>query len=104
MPGMNPRQMQAMFRQLGIKTKDIAAKEVIIKTDDGDIIVKNPKVTEIDMKGIKTFQITGEIGVKTITEEDVKFVIEQTGVSEEEAKKALEETGDVAEAILRLKG
>ncbi len=103
MPGMNMKQMQAMFKQLGIKTRDINAEKVIIKSDSGDIIVNNPKITEIDMKGVKTFQISGEIEVKTVTDEDVKFVANQTGASEEDAKKALEETGDVAEAILKLK-
>ncbi len=98
----NPRQMEALFKQLGIKTKEIEAEEVTIKTKSGNIIVKNPKVTEIEMKGMKTFQISGEIEESKFSQEDVKFVMENTGVDEETARKALEETGDIAGAILKL--
>ncbi len=101
--GMNPKQMQALFKQLGIKAREIEAKKVVIETDSGKIVIENPKVTEIDMKGMLTYQITGDIKEEIFSDEDVKFVSEQAGVSEEEARKALEETGgDVAEAILRL--
>ncbi len=101
--GMNPKQMQALFKQLGIKARELGAKKVIIETDSGRIVIENPKVTEIDMKGMLTYQITGDIKEEMFSDEDVKFVSEQAGVSEEEARKALEETGgDVAEAILRL--
>ncbi len=101
--GMNPKQMQALFKQLGIKAREIEAKKAIIETDSGKIIIENPKVTEIDMKGMLTYQITGDIKEKMFSDEDVKFVSEQAGVSEEEARKTLEKTGgDVAEAILRL--
>ncbi len=103
--GMNPKQMQALFKQLGIKTKEIDAKRVIIETDSGKIIITNPKVTQIDMKGVTTFQVSGDIEEESFSEDDVKFVMEQTGKSKEEARKALEETnGDVAEAIIKLNG
>lgn len=103
--GMNPKQMQALFKQLGIKTKEIPAKRVVIDSDEGKIVIENPKVTQIDMKGVLSFQITGDVVEESFTDEDVKFVMEQTGKSEDEVKTALKETnGDVAEAIIKLNG
>ncbi len=103
-PGMNPKQMNKMMQRMGIKQEDIPATEVIIKTPEKNIIIKNPSVAKIDMMGQKTFQVMGDITEESaISEEDIKTVAEQANVSEEEAKKALEETnGDLAEAIIKL--
>ncbi len=104
MLGMNPKQMQTLFRQLGIKTREINAVKVTIKTDSGDIEIENPKVTEIDMKGTKMYQISGDTVEKKFSEEDIKFVMENTGVNRERAERALKETeGDIAKAIMRIK-
>ncbi len=105
LPNMNPKQMEALLRQMGIKTTQLKAKKVIIELDDSNYIIEEPVVIEISAKGKKSFQIEGEVKVEIpIKEEDVKLVMEQTGCSEEEAKKALKEKGDLAEAILYLKG
>ena len=97
--------MQKMMNRMGIKQQEIDAIEVIIKTTDKNLIIRNPSVTKIDMMGQKTLQITGDIEEESsISEEDIKTVSEQAEVLEEEAKKALEESdGDLAEAILNLK-
>ena len=109
-PGMNPRKMQAAMKQMGIKQVEIPATEVIIKTEEKDIIISNPSVQKVNMMGQENFQISGEITERElsttpdISEEDVKTVMEQTGKSEEEAKAAIEEAeGDLAEAIMKLK-
>jgi len=121
MPNLNPKQMQQMMRQMGIKSDNIEASRVIIeKKDGGKITIENPTVTVIEMQGQKTFQIAGEIkeegsdskGAEKeeeketeggITEKDVALVAEQAKVDRETARKALEETnGDIAEAIMKL--
>jgi nascent polypeptide-associated complex subunit alpha len=107
-PGMNPRQMQQAMRKLGVKQEEIDATEVIIKTPDKDLIIRNPQVSKVNMMGQESLQITGdieEVEIKLeINEDDVKTVMDQTGVTEEEARKAIEDTnGDLAEAILKLK-
>ena len=121
MPNFNPKQMQQMMRQMGIKSDNIEASRVIIeKKDGGKITIENPTVTVIEMQGQKTFQIAGEIkeegsdskGAEKeeeketeegITEKDVALVAEQAKVDRETARKALEETnGDIAEAIMKL--
>ena len=104
MPGINPRQMNKMMQKMGIKQDEIEASEVIIKTPEKNLIIKNPSVTKVDMMGQKTFQIIGEVTEESsISEEDINTVSEQANVSKEEAKKELEKTsGDLAEAIVNL--
>lgn len=109
-PGMNPRKMQQMMKKMGIQQQDIAAIEVIIRTEDKEIIITEPSVAKVNMMGQETFQISGNIHEREtssefeINEDDVKTVAEQASASEEDAKKALEDNkGDLAAAILSLK-
>ncbi|MBT4538663.1 nascent polypeptide-associated complex protein [Candidatus Woesearchaeota archaeon] len=108
-PGMNPRKMQQMMKQLGMTQVDIPAIEVIIKTAEKNIIITNPSVAKVNMMGQENFQISGEIHEQEldttpeISEEDVKTVMDQTGKDEATARKAIEDAqGDLAEAIMKL--
>jgi nascent polypeptide-associated complex subunit alpha len=104
--GLNPKKMQAMMKQLGIKQEEIDSSRVIIETDEGNIIIENPNVTKVIMQGQETWQISGdskEESNEEFSEEDVKLVMEKTGKSKEEVKKTLEKVnGEVAEAIIKL--
>ncbi len=104
--GMNPKMMEKMMKQLGIKQSPVPADEVIIKSSDKIIRITNPQVLLIEAQGQKTWQVMGnavEEELKPFSEDDVKLVAEKTGRTAEEAEKALRETGgDIAEAILRL--
>ena len=109
-PGMNPRDMRMAMRKLGINQEEIDAKEVIIRLEDREIVISNPSVTKIDMKGQVSYQIAGEESERSIgsepdiSEDDIDTVVEQTGVSKEEALKSIKDSkGDLAEAILKLK-
>ena len=106
MPGMDPKQLERVMKTMGIKSKNIDAKKVVIEQEGSKLIIENPQVVEIDMQGKKSYQITGEPKQEeSISEDDLKMVMEQAEVSEEEAKKALKEcNGDIAEAIIKLKG
>jgi len=105
-PGLNPKKMNAIMKQMGISQEGIDAKRVIIETNEKNIIIENPSVTKINMQGQDTFQITGEVSEEEIEdslEEDIKTIMEKSNCSEEDAKKALEESGgDLTEAILKL--
>lgn len=86
----------------------MGANKVIIKRDGEDIIITEPQITELEMRGEKTYQISGKIKkVKKETgssENNIKLITEKTGASKEEAEEALEEAdGEVAQAILKLK-
>jgi len=96
--------MDKMMKQLGVKQEPIAAKEVIIKTEDKDLIIRNPTVSKIKAMGQETIQVIGEIEEVANDQEDVNTIMEQTNVNEEVARKALKDNnGDLAKTILKLK-
>ncbi|WP_042707017.1 nascent polypeptide-associated complex protein [Methanobrevibacter wolinii] len=112
-PGMNPKQMKQMQRQMkkmGMKMEDIdGVEEVIIKCADKDIVISPAEVNAMNIMGTETYQVTGEAKEiekeieLDITDEDIEIVANQTNVSKEEAENALKEVkGDLAEAILKL--
>lgn len=109
-PGVNPKQLKMMMKQMGMSQDSLNATEVIIKTQDGkSYVFDNPQVEKISMQGQMSFQIQGDFNVQEeklqiqISQDDIKTVMQQAGVSEEKAKLALEENnGDLAEAIVSL--
>lgn len=102
--GLDPKKMQAMMKQMGIKSEDIQSSKVTIETSSGAIIIDEPQVVKVTMQGQESFQISGKARTEErVSAEDIKMVMEQAGCSEEEAKAALEKSnGDIAEAILSL--
>ncbi|MCD6094961.1 MAG: nascent polypeptide-associated complex protein [Thermoprotei archaeon] len=114
---ISPRQLRRMTKRLGVEMEELeGVVEVIIHTEDKDIIIENPQVLVMSISGQKVYQIMGEEKeverkeeekeeALEISEEDVQLVASQAGVSLEEARKALEATkGDLAAAIMLLKG
>ena len=107
MPGMDPKQMQKLMKQMGIKSEELAATKVTIELKEGGrLVIFEPNVIQIEMDGEKTFQIGGKMHEeKEAGEDDIRMVMESAGCSREEAQNALRETGgDIAEAIIHLKG
>jgi nascent polypeptide-associated complex subunit alpha len=112
-PGMNPRDMRMAMKRLGIQQQEIDAKEVIIRLEDKEIVIKNPQVSKVNMMGQQTYQVVGEEEERSLTseskgvdinDEDVETVMEQANVDQETAFKAIKEcNGDLAEAIMKLK-
>lgn len=107
--GMNPRKMQQAMKKMGIQQTEVPATEVIIKTEDKEIVITNPQVSKVNMMGQQTYQVVGEEHEREldttpkINEEDIKTVAEQANVDQEKAKAALENAkGDIAKAILDL--
>lgn len=100
--GMDPKKMQGMMKQMGIKSEEIPAKRVIIETESGNYVVDEPQVVEITVQGQKSYQVSGESRFEeTVKEEDIKMVMDQASCSKEEAVEALQQTkGDIAEAIV----
>jgi len=110
---VNPRQMKAMMKRMGISQEDIDdVEEIVIKTKSKDYIFHEAAVSIMTVQGQKTFQIIGEPEIKARgtgaekkggSSEDMELVMQQTGASAEEARKALEECdGQPAEAILKI--
>ncbi len=106
--GLNPKKMQAMMKQLGIKQDEVEANRVVIERDSGNIIIENPNVMKVVMHGQESWQITGDAREEEsggISDDDVNLVMEKTGKGEDEVRGVLDECGgDIAEAILKLGG
>ncbi|MBM3232855.1 nascent polypeptide-associated complex protein [Candidatus Pacearchaeota archaeon] len=107
--GIDPKKMQAMMRQMGIKQEEIEVQRVIIETPGKNIIIEPANVQKITMQGQDSWQVTGEAreesSEKGPSDEDIQMVADKAGVSKEKAKAALEESdGDIAEAIMKLSG
>jgi nascent polypeptide-associated complex subunit alpha len=108
---MDPRAIKGMMDKLGIKSKSIDSRKVVIYGNERDIVIEGAEVTLIEGQGMRSFQISGgrisevDKSIVEISDEDVKLVQEQAGVDDPElVRKTLEDTkGDIAEAILRLK-
>ena len=103
---IDPKKMQAMMKQMGIKQEVVEAERVIIEGSEKRIVIENPDVVKVKMGGQESWQITGEALEEVyegISEADVALVAEKTGKSKEESRKALTETKDIAEAIMKLK-
>lgn len=107
MMNINQKQLQRMMSSLGVKHEEIKASEVIIRCEGKDLIVKEPKITKMNMMGQEMLQISGKIiekGIEKIDEEDIKLVMEQANVDRDKAKEILEKNkGDIAKSILDLK-
>lgn len=112
---MNPKQMKAMMKRMGIDQQELAdVDEVIIRTKTKELVIKDAAVTAVVVQGQKSYQVVGTVEERErkreerpeeggIPQEDIKLVMEQTGCSASEAKKALQETdGAPAEAILKI--
>ncbi|MEM3781519.1 MAG: nascent polypeptide-associated complex protein [Candidatus Micrarchaeaceae archaeon] len=113
-PNIDPKTLKNMMDRLGIKTSEISAQKVTIELTDRYLIISDPQVLQIEAHGTKSFQISGSVSEAAkqqpqleieISDEDVKFVMEQAGINDPmKARSALEEAqGDIALAISFLK-
>lgn len=121
--GMNPKQVSAMMKQMGITMEDIDdVQEVIIRTPTEDIVITEASVSKMIARGQgTTWQVAGTetkrprapagppaapaVQGPKFTDDDVALVSEQAKVSKDVARKALEAAdGETAEAILKLLG
>ncbi len=109
LPGnINPRQMKAMMKKLGMNVEPIEdVQSIVIKTPKGNYIFDSAEVSAMTMQGTTTYQVVGDVRFEPasaeILAEDVTMVAAQAKVTEEKAREALMATkGDIAEAIMRL--
>ncbi|MGQ9679294.1 MAG: nascent polypeptide-associated complex protein [Candidatus Bathyarchaeia archaeon] len=111
MAKIDSRKTRRLMKQMGLRMDELGdIQRVIMQGSEREIIIENPIVTSLDLKGQKMYQITGgRVSEKTdkskgaSREEDILLVAQQAGVSREMAKAALEETEwDLASAILKL--
>jgi nascent polypeptide-associated complex subunit alpha len=126
--GGDPRAMAAAMKRMGMEVNEIpGVEEVIVRTSRKEYRFLRPAVSVMRVQGMETWQVQGKPteGPRggdpiiarlppapappgppvVIPDEDVRMVMDQTGVDELTARKALEDSrGEIAEAIVRLKG
>ncbi|MBI3052301.1 nascent polypeptide-associated complex protein [Candidatus Woesearchaeota archaeon] len=102
---MDDKAVKAAMRRMGIRSEDIPASEVIIRSAGKDIVISSPSVTKVNMMGQDTFQVVGNVVERSsVSEDDVQLVSSQAGVTGDVARKALDASGgDIAAAIISLK-
>ena len=117
-PGkFNSREVKRMMAQMGIKSNEMTdVKKVILYGDTKNYVIENAAVTMIEAQGQKSFQIVGNMKevpkgagevkneeISPYNDEDIKLVMDQTGVVMEKAIEALKGAdGEPAQAILNL--
>jgi nascent polypeptide-associated complex subunit alpha len=114
---INPRETKRMMQRMGMNMDSVPeVNQVIIRTNNKDIVIDEPEVAILQVQGQKMYQIIGgQVSEQapsqrqvaavqpTFSEEDIRLVADQTGKSLEKAKEALKESeGDLAKAILLL--
>ena len=109
-PNIDPKALKGAMDKLGIRSTSVESTQVVIHCNDRDIVIDAPEVTLIEGQGMRSFQISGNIrevdkSKVEITDDDVRFVQEQSGVGDAQlARRTLEENrGDIAGSILKLK-
>jgi nascent polypeptide-associated complex subunit alpha len=121
--GLDPSKMKQMMQQMGIDIEEIDAREVVIRTPDGDLVFDDAEVQKMDAQGQETYQVVGspehrasgagaggsndatddDGGAGGIPDDDVDLVAQRTGVGRSAAREALEAAdGDLAAAVERL--
>ena len=104
------RQTRRMLERMGVSMDQVEnVEEVIIRTPDKDLVIKDANVSEMKVKGQRVFQVVGDDVEERMrerpkfTREDILLVSQQASVSEAKAEQALKDTnGDLAQAILQL--
>jgi nascent polypeptide-associated complex subunit alpha len=106
---MDNRNARRMMDRMGINLKELPdVQEVIIRSTNKELHIRNATVSEVNAQGNRMFQVMGdveevEVQKKAFNEEDILLVQQQAKVSRERAAAALEEAdGEVARAILKL--
>jgi len=110
-PNIGSRDLKRMLKRMGIDVEELENVEnIVINLKDREIIIEEPQVIVMKTQGQTIYQITGKVSErakeesKSFSEEDIEFVISQTGVSREKALDALRKAGgDLAEAILLIR-
>jgi len=114
---LNPHELRKLLRRYGIEVEELRGVEKVeLYMGNKKIIVSSPQVVAFKMQGQVIYQITGQEEVVKeqqekeevqvpVSEDDIKFIIDYTGVTREKAVEALlKAKGDLAKAIMIIRG
>ncbi|MFD1512029.1 nascent polypeptide-associated complex protein [Halomarina rubra] len=66
--GLDPRKMKQMMKQMGIEVTEIEANEIVIRTDDEELVFTDVDVQRMDAQGQATYQIVGDPEIRALGE------------------------------------
>ena len=99
----DPKKIQQMMKKLNMDIRELEAEEVIIKQKNKTLKIKNPEIMIANLMGKDVYQISGQI-YESVSEDDIKLVMEQTGKDRQTVEQKLEElNNDLAKVIMELK-
>jgi len=111
----NVRELKRMLKKYGIDVRELPEiRKVTMSAGGYDIVVKDPQVAVLNVgqQTIKKRRASGREKVEKepetkafpqVSEDDIQFIMDQTGATRDEVIKTLsEEGGDIARAIMRL--
>mgnify|MGYP001772710615 CR=1 FL=1 len=121
MLSFNPHELKKLLKRYGVEVEELRGVErVELFMGHKKIVITSPQVVAFKVPGHTIYQITGnEVREETtpypaeqpveqriaISEDDVKFIMEYTGVTRDKAVDALVKAkGDLARAIMILRG
>ncbi len=105
---LDPKKMEIMMKQLGIKIDTLEGiEEVILKAEDKEVVIVPKDIKMINARDVKTLQIViktiEEKPLFSIEEEDINILMQKSNLSYEDAKKLLEKhKGDLAKALIEI--
>ncbi|MBI2583054.1 MAG: hypothetical protein HYW25_00155 [Candidatus Aenigmarchaeota archaeon] len=89
--------MKKLLSEIGERAGSIEAEEVIIRTKEGDIVIKNPEVAVSKILGRDVYQITGDVSGEKKEGQPKKAQKSDLDEELERILKGLKETVEVAE-------
>lgn len=118
----NPHELRKLLKRYGIEVEELKDIErVEFYTSSKKLVAKSPQVVTYKMQGQVIYQIIAQeiseepleatgvehetSGVLQISEDDIRFIVEHTGVTRDKAVEALMKAkGDLAKAIMIIQG
>ena len=104
------RNMRRMMGRMGMDMSELPdVREVLVRTESKEIVITNPKVSEVQSKENVTFVVVAdgyeerEVEKPSYSEDDIELICLRANVDREAAISALAESdGELATALLRL--
>lgn len=115
---LSPQELKKLLKRYGIEVEELRGVEKVeFFAGSKKIVITSPQVIVLKAHGQLIYQVVGsEVREEpliapaaerafTVSEDDIKFVMEQTGVTRDKAVEALTKAkGDIARAIMILRG
>ena len=91
--------MKELLEEVGSRSRALRAEEVVIRTEDGDIVIKNPEIAVSHILGREVYQIVGDIAAAEKKEEKEGNTAKKQDRRKKREDEAAEPEGDLDEEM-----